>query len=202
MSADSRLSCRIYEHSHYHRHSHFNQGKGMNADSPLKISAIGKILRHACLFFFKKIFSPPKNLSSRLFRRRTCPIKPLGRPQRYCVKHYSCDVLAQQDEYFNYLARQGGGRHSPALALQKCTPTESTEGSTMKPESTDTAVPDASLIPPGERYLSKPEVAARFGMTARTIEHWMRAWHHSLSLKSAGADVPRCLSNGRTLKRT
>jgi hypothetical protein len=23
-------------------------------------------------------------------------IKPLGRPQRYCVKHYSRDVLAQQ----------------------------------------------------------------------------------------------------------
>jgi len=44
----------------------------------------------------------------------------------------------------------------------------------MKPESTDTAVPDASLIPPGERYLFKPKVAARFGMTARTIEHWMR----------------------------
>ena len=29
------------------------------------------------------------------------------------------------------------------------------------------------VIPEGERYLSKLEVAARFGMTARTIEHWM-----------------------------
>ena len=44
----------------------------------------------------------------------------------------------------------------------------------MKPESTDTAAPNASLIPPGERYLSKMEVAARLGMTVRTVEHWMR----------------------------
>ena len=38
----------------------------------------------------------------------------------------------------------------------------------MKTESNE-----ALAIPAGERYLSKPEVAARLGMTARTIEHWM-----------------------------
>jgi hypothetical protein len=30
-------------------------------------------------------------------------IKPLGRPQRYCVKHYSRDVLAQQPADVNWL---------------------------------------------------------------------------------------------------
>src|SRR6185437_14032335 len=30
-------------------------------------------------------------------------IKPLGRPQRYCVKHYSRDVLAQQLADVNWL---------------------------------------------------------------------------------------------------
>ena len=38
----------------------------------------------------------------------------------------------------------------------------------MKTESNE-----ALARPAGERYLSKPEVAARLGMTARTIEHWM-----------------------------
>jgi len=30
-------------------------------------------------------------------------IKPLGRPQRYCVKHYSRDVLARQIADVNWL---------------------------------------------------------------------------------------------------
>ena len=51
----------------------------MNADSPLKIQPLEKY-RHAC--------HPALS--------RAGLIKPLGRPQRYCVKHYSCDVLAQQ----------------------------------------------------------------------------------------------------------
>ena len=38
----------------------------------------------------------------------------------------------------------------------------------MKTELTET-----NPIPASERYLSKMEVAARLGMTARTIEHWM-----------------------------
>ena len=44
----------------------------------------------------------------------------------------------------------------------------------MKTQSTEVAVPDSNQIPVGERYLSKMEVAARLGMTARTVEHWMR----------------------------
>jgi excisionase family DNA binding protein len=36
-----------------------------------------------------------------------------------------------------------------------------------------TELTEAHLIPASERYLSKMEVAARLGMTARTIEHWM-----------------------------
>jgi excisionase family DNA binding protein len=44
----------------------------------------------------------------------------------------------------------------------------------MKTQSTEVAVPDSIQIPAGERYLSKMEVAARLGMTARTVEHWMR----------------------------
>lgn len=43
----------------------------------------------------------------------------------------------------------------------------------MKTEPVEAAAPNPSLIPAGERYLSKSEVAARLGMTARTIEHWM-----------------------------
>lgn len=44
----------------------------------------------------------------------------------------------------------------------------------MKTQSNEIAVSDSNQIPAGERYLSKMEVAARLGMTARTIEHWMQ----------------------------
>jgi excisionase family DNA binding protein len=44
----------------------------------------------------------------------------------------------------------------------------------MKTEPVETATPNTNPIPAGERYLSKTEVAARLGMTARTIEHWMQ----------------------------
>jgi excisionase family DNA binding protein len=44
----------------------------------------------------------------------------------------------------------------------------------MNASSTEAVLPVTAPIPAGERYLSKLEVAARFGMTARTIEHWMR----------------------------
>jgi excisionase family DNA binding protein len=52
--------------------------------------------------------------------------------------------------------------------------TQSTEERSMKTQSTETVVLGSSQIPAGERYLSKMEVAARLGMTARTVEHWMR----------------------------
>jgi len=45
-------------------------------------------------------------------------IKPLGRPQRYCVKHYSRDVLAQQITDINWLA-QGGGGHSTGTGVSR-----------------------------------------------------------------------------------
>ena len=38
----------------------------------------------------------------------------------------------------------------------------------------ETVVSGSNQIPAGERYISKMEVAARLGMTARTIEHWMQ----------------------------
>jgi excisionase family DNA binding protein len=44
----------------------------------------------------------------------------------------------------------------------------------MKTQSNEIVVADSNQIPAGERYLSKVEVAARLGMTARTIEHWMQ----------------------------
>lgn len=44
----------------------------------------------------------------------------------------------------------------------------------MKTQSSEVAVSDSNQIPLGERYLSKMEVAARLGMTVRTVEHWMR----------------------------
>jgi excisionase family DNA binding protein len=44
----------------------------------------------------------------------------------------------------------------------------------MKTQSSEVAVSDSNQIPVGERYLSKMEVAARLGMTVRTVEHWMR----------------------------
>ena len=36
-----------------------------------------------------------------------------------------------------------------------------------------TGLTEPQTIPSNERYLTKMEVAARLGMTARTIEHWM-----------------------------
>jgi excisionase family DNA binding protein len=44
----------------------------------------------------------------------------------------------------------------------------------MKTDSAEPTSPNSNQIPAGERYLSKSEVAERFGMTARTIEHWMQ----------------------------
>jgi hypothetical protein len=38
-------------------------------------------------------------------------IKPLGRPQRYCVKHYSRDVLAQQLADVGWLDKVVGAIH-------------------------------------------------------------------------------------------
>jgi hypothetical protein len=39
-------------------------------------------------------------------------IKPLGRPHRYCVKHYSHDVLAQQLS-FRFIFQSFNGKHEP-----------------------------------------------------------------------------------------
>jgi excisionase family DNA binding protein len=44
----------------------------------------------------------------------------------------------------------------------------------MKSDSAEIISPNSNRIPASERYLSKSEVAERFGMTARTIEHWMQ----------------------------
>ena len=66
----------------------------MNSDSPLKIQSLEKFP----VTMTKEMVAEALGVATHIIPplSRAGLIKPLGRPQRYCVKHYSRDVLAQQ----------------------------------------------------------------------------------------------------------
>ena len=66
----------------------------MTADSPLKIKPLEKYRATMTKEEVADALGVATHIIPPLSRAGL--IKPLGRPQRYCVKHYSRDVLAQQ----------------------------------------------------------------------------------------------------------
>jgi hypothetical protein len=66
----------------------------MTADSPLKIQPLEKYRATMTKEEVADALGVATHIIPPLSRAGL--IKPLGRPQRYCVKHYSRDVLAQQ----------------------------------------------------------------------------------------------------------
>jgi hypothetical protein len=73
----------------------------MNAESSLKLQSLEKY--HATMT--KEEVAEALGLATHVIPplTRVGLIKPLGRPQRYCVKHYSRDVLARQITDVNWL---------------------------------------------------------------------------------------------------
>jgi predicted transcriptional regulator len=73
----------------------------MNSDLPLKIESLGKY--HATMT--KEEVAEALGVTTHIIPplTRAGLIKPLGRPQRYCVKRYSRDVLARQIADVNWL---------------------------------------------------------------------------------------------------
>jgi len=66
----------------------------MTADSPLKIQPLEKYRATMTKEEVADALGVATHIIPPLSRAGL--IKPLGRPQRYCVKHYSRDVLARQ----------------------------------------------------------------------------------------------------------
>ena len=66
----------------------------MTADSPLKIQPLEKYRATMTKEEVAEALGVARHIIPPLSQAGL--IKPLGRPQRYCVKHYSRDVLAQQ----------------------------------------------------------------------------------------------------------
>jgi hypothetical protein len=66
----------------------------MNSDSPLRIQSLEKFP----VTMTKEMVAEALGVATHVIPplTRAGLIKPLGRPQRYCVKRYSRDVLAQQ----------------------------------------------------------------------------------------------------------
>ena len=73
----------------------------MTADSPLKIQPLEKYRATMTKEEVAEALGVATHIIPPLSRAGL--IKPLGRPQRYCVKHYSRDVLAQQLADVNWL---------------------------------------------------------------------------------------------------
>jgi hypothetical protein len=73
----------------------------MTTDSPLKIQPLEKY--HATMT--KEEVAEALGVATHIIPplSRAGLIKPLGHPQRYCVKHYSRDMLAQQLADVNWL---------------------------------------------------------------------------------------------------
>jgi hypothetical protein len=73
----------------------------MTADSPLKTRSLEKY----GVTMTKEEVAEALGVATHIIPplSRAGLIKPLGRPQRYCVKHYSRDVLAQQLADVNWL---------------------------------------------------------------------------------------------------
>jgi len=66
----------------------------MTPDSPLKIQTLEKFPVTMTKEMVAEALGVARHIIPPLTRAGL--LKPLGRPQRYCVKHYSRDVLAQQ----------------------------------------------------------------------------------------------------------
>ena len=66
----------------------------MSADSPLKVLPLEKYRATMTKEEVAEALGVATHIIPPLSRAGL--IKPLGRPKRYCVKHYSRDVLAQQ----------------------------------------------------------------------------------------------------------
>ncbi len=73
----------------------------MTADSPLKIQPLEKYRATMTKEEVAEALGVARHIIPPLSQAGL--IKPLGRPQRYCVKHYSRDVLAQQLADVNWL---------------------------------------------------------------------------------------------------
>lgn len=66
----------------------------MTADTPLKIQALEQFPVTMTKEMVAKALGVAPHIIPPLSQAGL--IKPLGRPQRYCVKHYSRDLLARQ----------------------------------------------------------------------------------------------------------
>ena len=73
----------------------------MNADSPLKVLPLEKYRATMTKEEVAEALGVATHIIPPLSRAGL--IKPLGHPQRYCVKHYSRDMLAQQLADVNWL---------------------------------------------------------------------------------------------------
>src|ERR1700689_2157800 len=73
----------------------------MNADSPLKVLPLEKYRATMTKEEVAEALGVATHIIPPLSRAGL--IKPLGRPQKYCVKHYSRDMLAQQLADVNWL---------------------------------------------------------------------------------------------------
>jgi hypothetical protein len=81
----------------------------MNAGSPLQIQSLEKYHVTMTKEEVAEALGLPKHIIPPLSRAGL--IKPLGNPQKYCVKRYSRDVLAQQIADVNWLNRLGAAIH-------------------------------------------------------------------------------------------
>ena len=73
----------------------------MTADSPLKIQPLEKYRATMTKEEVAEALGVARHIIPPLSQAGL--LKPLGRPQRYCVKHYSRDMLAQQLADVNWL---------------------------------------------------------------------------------------------------
>jgi len=81
----------------------------MNTDSPLKIQPLEKYGVTMTKEEVAKALNLPTHIIPPLSKAGL--LKPLGRPGRYCVKHYSRDVLAQQIADVDWLDKLGAAIH-------------------------------------------------------------------------------------------
>ena len=81
----------------------------MTTDSPLKIQPLDKYGVTMTKEEVAEALNLPRHIIPPLSRAGL--IKPLGKPQKYCVKRYSRDVLAQQIADANWLDKLGAAIH-------------------------------------------------------------------------------------------
>ena len=81
----------------------------MNPDSPLQIKSLEKYHVTMTKEEVAEALGLPRHIIPPLTRAGL--IKPLGHPQKYCVKRYSRDVLARQIADENWLDKLGEAIH-------------------------------------------------------------------------------------------